>query len=226
MSRGIGRTQREAMLALRDHEDGAAAGVPLTELKRAISSDRSNARRALRGLIERGLLEEVTDEEGVRRVKLAGGAHLALWLAAYPDGQLTIDTVPSRPLDLDLGDDLDLEDDDTPLSLWQPHVSSPPPPDRGVNDNAPSTPERGDPTRTGACHANAPPPPDRGVSDNGTDSTVRGDPMDARTPHGDTPPTLDRGVNDNAPYRPGLGLEIAARMAREILERLDEEERA
>jgi len=190
--------QREAMLALWDHEEGVAGGMLLAELKRCISTDRSNARRAIRGLIKRGLLEEVRDAEGARRVVLTGGAHLALWLATeYKDEPLALERVPGRPLNLDLGDDLGIVEEDTSvldnlLSLGEPHEPSPPTSDRPVSDNGPSSRGRGDAMQTGVSHANAPLPPDRGVS-------------------------------DNAPYTPGLGLKIAARMAQEWLARLDAE---
>lgn len=217
--------QREAVLLL--HRKGEN-GIPLTELKRAISTDRSNARRAIRGLIARGLLEEITDE-GVRRVKLAGGAHLALWLAAYPDDHLTLDAVPSRPLHLDsfaggdlgLGDD---EDDGRPHGSVEPSWIKDAVSESPVNDNGPGGPDRGDPMSLRQPHVSLPPPPDRGVNDNAPSSPERGDPMQTEICHANAPPPPDRGVSDPPPYRPGLGLEIAARMAREVLERLGAEE--
>jgi len=240
------------VIALWNHAEGVAGGVPLAELKRSISTDRSNARRAIRGLIGRGFAVEVTGDEGERRVALTGGAHMALWLATeYKDEPLTLEKVPGRPLNLDLGDDLALEDplgsaepswistpvsdpavsdlvglDDTPMSLGQPHEPSPPPPDRPARDNAPSREPsgRGDAMQTGASHANAPLPPERGVSDHEERTPGRGDPMQAGRPHADTPRTPNRPVSDpgEAGYTPGrIGLQIAARMAQEWLDRMD-----
>jgi hypothetical protein len=228
VSRGIGKNQRKGVLALCNHDEGIAAGMPLAELKRSISADRSNARRALRGLIERGLAVEVTGE-GERRVKLTGGAHMALWLATeYRDEPLTLEGVPSRPLVLDLGDDLGIVEEDTLdldnlMDLGYPHESSPPPPDRPVSDNASSSRGHGHAMQAGVSHANAPLRPDRGVSDNEARTLGRGNPMHTETPHAHTPRTSDRHVSDNAPYTPGLGLKIAARMAQEWLARLDAE---
>lgn len=195
MSRGIGRMQREAVVLLYREGEG---GIPLAELRRAISADRSNARRAIRGLIARGFAVEVTGVYGERRVALTGGAHMALWLAAeYRDKPLTPQRVPGRPLALDFGDDPGIVEEDTLdldnlMDLGIPHGASPPPPDRPVSDNAPSSRGRGDAMQAGISHAS-------------------------------TPCTSDRGVNDNASYVRGIGLEIAARMAREWLERLDAE---
>jgi DNA-binding MarR family transcriptional regulator len=233
VSRGLGRTQREAMLALWHHEEGLAAGMPLAELKRSISTDRSNARRAIRGLIERGFAVALTGEAGERRVALTGGAHMALWLATeYRDEALTLEKVPSRPLNLDLGDDLgiveeDALDLDNPMSLGKPHEPSPPPPDRPVSDNAPSSRGHKDAVQTGVGHANAPLPPERGVSDHEERTPGRGDPMQGGIPHASTPRPPNRPVSDpsEATYTPGrIGLEIAARMAREWLDRLDAED--
>jgi hypothetical protein len=188
MSRGLGRTQRAAVRLLWRHPDEAAGGVPLAELKRTISTDRSNARRAIRGLVDRGLLE-VGDEEGVRRVKLTGGGQLACVLAALPDDQSTLRYVPSKPLDLDL-----LYDED-------PHGCV----DTSWMDAAAHDPAVGDPEAT---------------------DNERGHPMRLGKPHAPSSRLPDRGVRDPPPYTPGIDLEIAARMAREALERLDEEEGA
>jgi hypothetical protein len=207
VSRGIGKVQREALAALWDRakSEGIAGGMPLAELKRSISSDRSNARRAIRGLVERGLVEEVAGEGGERRAKLTGGAHLALWLASYPeDAPLALERVPSRPLVLDLGDDLGIAEEDTLgldnlMSLGIPHEPSPPPLDRGVSDLPPSSRGHGDAMPMGMSHANAPLPPDRPISDNVARTPGRGDPMQAGTPHVSLPPPPDRGVSDNGP---------------------------
>jgi len=47
--------------------------------------------------------------------------------------------------------------------------------------------------------------------------------MQTGVSHANAPRPPDRGVSDNAPYTPGLGLKIAARMAQEWLARLDAE---
>jgi hypothetical protein len=202
VSRGIGSTQREALLCLWHHPEGAAGGMPLGDLKRAISADRSNARRAIRGLLARGLVEEVRGDEGERRVRLTGGAHVALFLSGYLDQPLTLSDVPSRPLNLAEvvvpPAEIDIPSADTvweshnPMSLRLPHESSRPPSDLPVNDNTPGAPAGGDPMHTRKPHAHP-----------------------ARDP--------DRSVSDLPPYTPGLGLEIVARMAREWLARLDED---
>lgn len=105
MSRGIGRTQRLALLALwqarTEREEERDIGIPLTELKRRISSDRSNSRRAIRNLIERGMVEEITGEEGERRVRLTSGGYGALAFASVWE-DITLDTIPSKPFDFDL----------------------------------------------------------------------------------------------------------------------------
>lgn len=151
------------MLVLWDHEEGVAEGVaggfPLAEFKRYISTDRSNARRAIRGLIDRGLVAETTDEEGVRRVALTGGGHLACWLASYPDDWLALGAVPSRPLNLEL-------DDENPLGSREPSWSNAAASESPLSDNGPSDPDREDPMQGGKPHANPGRSPDRPVSDN------------------------------------------------------------
>lgn len=68
MSKGLGPIQRRVLEVL--SELPANEGLPVTELKaRVVGSDRSNARRALRTLALRSLVEEVT-VEGERRVRL------------------------------------------------------------------------------------------------------------------------------------------------------------
>jgi DNA-binding MarR family transcriptional regulator len=144
VSRGIGRTQRVALLALwqtrAELEEERDAGIPLTALKRRISSDRSNARRAIRNLMERGMVEEITSEaEGERRVKLTSGGHGALTLASVfcdPGEGLTEDDVPSKPFDFDTlyRDAEDLAEQE-PLGSEQPSWTTADDPDLPVSDN-------------------------------------------------------------------------------------------
>jgi hypothetical protein len=67
VSRGLGKLQHEvyeALFAAEGHE------LPLRELRHQLGDpDRSNLRRAIRGLLERELVEEFHSGEG-RRVKL------------------------------------------------------------------------------------------------------------------------------------------------------------
>jgi hypothetical protein len=233
VSRGIGIAQRRAMLALWDRAELEYLGVgaPLAELKRSISADRSNARRAIRGLVERGLAVEVTDDEGARRIKLTGGAYLACWLAQYGDAPLTLERVPGRPLVLDLSDDLGLVEEDTlgldnPMDLGTPHGAPPPPSDRPVNDNAPSSRGRGDAMQARTSHASAPLHPERGVSDpRARDPGEASDaPMRAGMAHASTRLPPRRGVSDPGEAAYETGQERLARMAAQALERLDAED--
>lgn len=150
MSRGIGRIQRSALLYLWQRPQGAAEGMPLAELKRSISPDRANARRAIRGLIERGMVEEVAsvpEEDAPRRVALTSGANLAFTLAEHLDGTLTEREVPGRPLDLSYDADEDdltaIVEPDVPTELGIPHGSletswiSAVTSESAVSDNAP-----------------------------------------------------------------------------------------
>ena len=74
MSRGLGILQRrvcEALGAAEDYE------LPLRELRRRLGDpDRSNLRRAIRGLLERGIVEE-TGSAGEPRVALAFWGHVS-----------------------------------------------------------------------------------------------------------------------------------------------------
>jgi len=127
MSRGIGRTQRLALLALwqarTEREEERDIGIPLTELKRRISSDRSNSRRAIRNLTERGMIEEITGEEGERRLRLTSGGRGALAFASVWEA-ITLNTIPSKPFDFDLilretrRDDLELPASDGGIPPW------------------------------------------------------------------------------------------------------------
>jgi hypothetical protein len=219
MSRGIGKTQREAMLCVWDLAklEGVAGGMPLAELKRCISTDRSNARRAIRGLIARDLLEEVRDEEGVRRARLTSDGHLACWLAAYPDDRLALGAVPSRPLHLDLSYDED------PLGSSEPSWINAAASELAVSDNGPESPERGDPIQGGIPHVRPAASADPPVSDNGPSSHERGDAMQMRQCHANAAAFPDPAVSDND-VRGGLSvMEMVAKRAQEVLERLDSE---
>ena len=67
MSRGLGGLQRRVCEAL---EEAEGNGLPLRELRRRLGDpDRSNLRRAIRGLLERGIVEEF-ESGGELRVKL------------------------------------------------------------------------------------------------------------------------------------------------------------
>ena len=72
MSRGLGVLQRrvcEVLYAADDHEP------PLRELRRRLGDpDRSNLRRAIRGLLERGIVEE-SSRDGERRAALTDWGH-------------------------------------------------------------------------------------------------------------------------------------------------------
>lgn len=190
MSRGIGRTQREAMICLWLAEEGCTTGMRVAEFKRYISTDRSNARRAIRGLIDRGFVEEITGEEGERRVRLTGGGHLALWLAAYPDQPLDLSDVPSRPLDLDVIDhDATFGDPHgwRETSWINADVS-----ESAISDHAPSARSRGRGSRT----------------NQGEPNQWRGS---------------QRARVSNNERRGSVALEIAQKMARRVLARLDDE---
>ena len=100
MSRGLGILQRRAMLYLWRARPSGRAKV--REVKRVMGPDRANNRRAIRSLMDRGLLEE-REEDGTRLVVLTRGAVGALTLAAvFADGgELSEERVPSAPFDLD-----------------------------------------------------------------------------------------------------------------------------
>ena len=72
MSRGLGDLQRRVCEVLYAASDGE---LPLRELRRRLGdSDRSNLRRALRGLLDRGIVEE-TGPAGEPRVALTFWGH-------------------------------------------------------------------------------------------------------------------------------------------------------
>jgi uncharacterized membrane protein len=74
MSRGLGVLQRRVCEVLDAAEGNELA---LRELRRRLGEpDRSNLRRAIRGLLERGIVEELR-VGGERRVRLASWAHVS-----------------------------------------------------------------------------------------------------------------------------------------------------
>jgi hypothetical protein len=239
VSRGAGRAQRRALHALWNDEGRRAAGMPLAEVRRAIGADRSNARRAIRGLVERGLIVEVTDDEGVRRVKLTGGALLAFVVAQRGAEPLTPERVPGRPLNLDRepldGNPLSLgiplesspaapdrpvsAHDDEPMQGGVPHADTLLPPDQYVTDNSGD-----DAMQVGASHATAPLPPDRPVSDLARRVVARRYAVPVGLAHASGSRTPHRGVSDPPSHSAGSALGVIARLAAEALERKDQEE--
>ncbi len=88
MSRGLGGLQRRVCEVLYVDGDGE---LPLRELRRRLGDhpDRSNLRRAIRGLLERGMVEEQSDPGGEQRVALEVWTYIAMgdrpaFLAARP----------------------------------------------------------------------------------------------------------------------------------------------
>jgi hypothetical protein len=89
MSRGLGDLQRRVCEVLYVDGDGE---LPLRELRRRLGDpDRSNLRRAIRGLLERGMVEEQSDPGGEQRVALEVWTYIAMggdrpaFLAVRPD---------------------------------------------------------------------------------------------------------------------------------------------
>ena len=83
MSRGIGRLQWRVVHTVCDHQEGKS-GLTITDLNRRLGSDRSNNRRAVRGLVRRGMAVEGLGEEGERRVLLTEEALLISALLRTP----------------------------------------------------------------------------------------------------------------------------------------------
>ena len=87
MSRGLGNLQRRVCEVLYAAGNGE---LPLRELRRRLGDpDRSNLRRAIRGLLERGMVEE-SDLSGEQRVALEVWTYIAMgdrpaFLAVRPD---------------------------------------------------------------------------------------------------------------------------------------------
>lgn len=89
MSRGLGDLQRRVCEVLYVDGDGE---LPLRELRRRLGDpDRSNLRRGIRGLLERGMVEEQSDPGGEQRVALEVWTYIAMggdrpaFLAVRPD---------------------------------------------------------------------------------------------------------------------------------------------
>jgi DNA-binding MarR family transcriptional regulator len=137
----------------------------LGELKRHIGEDRSNARRAIRTLTARGLVEEEREEDGERRVKLSAGARFAIALTeALNERPPTLADVPSRPFDLGaiFDPDEDLDEDELPEHPHGP-VETP-----WINDAVieSAVSDNDNPMSGGTPHANEPSPDEDAVSDN------------------------------------------------------------
>jgi DNA-binding MarR family transcriptional regulator len=76
-NRPLGETQRRVLGALQESSEPKERGLPVTVVKGLVGTDRSNARRAIRTLLMRGLIEE--SEDGRRlRLTLLGAFTQAL----------------------------------------------------------------------------------------------------------------------------------------------------
>lgn len=86
MGRGLGVHQRRLVEYLATDEQRRKEGVPLRALRPLLPADRSNRRRIIRSLLERGDLEIVRDDEdGESRYKLSFWTSAAwLWRMAGP----------------------------------------------------------------------------------------------------------------------------------------------
>lgn len=85
MSRGPGSRMRAVVDRLSADEDARAEGLPLAVLRPALGPDRSNGRRVLRSLFERGAVEWLTDPNtSERRVKLEFWTCIAAVLKREP----------------------------------------------------------------------------------------------------------------------------------------------
>ena len=65
-ARSPGHTQRKYIRVLWEHADPLDAGLAVPALKRVVGGDRSNARRAIRGLLQYGYLDQTPDGERLR----------------------------------------------------------------------------------------------------------------------------------------------------------------
>lgn len=70
MSRGHGTRQRAVVDLLVGTEEAQREGLPLAALRPVLGPDRSDARRVIRSLVERGDAEWVEGEGGIRRLRL------------------------------------------------------------------------------------------------------------------------------------------------------------
>jgi len=87
LSRGLGNLQRNICETL---NDAAGMELPVRELRRRLGEpDRSNLRRGIRGLLERGYVEELSSEQG-RWVRLTFWG--VLFTHHLPDGNKRLST--------------------------------------------------------------------------------------------------------------------------------------
>ena len=61
-----GETQRMVLAALRENAGASEEGLPVANVKAVVGGDAANARRAIRSLLGRGLLEESADRRCIR----------------------------------------------------------------------------------------------------------------------------------------------------------------
>jgi hypothetical protein len=64
--RPLGGTQLPVLAALRENASPPEGGLPVADVKAVVGGDAANARRAIRSLLERGLLEESADGRRIR----------------------------------------------------------------------------------------------------------------------------------------------------------------
>ncbi len=72
--RALGETQMRALGALQESSEPRESGLPVTVVKGIVGADRSNARRAIRTLLMRGLIEESADGRRIRLTLLGAFA--------------------------------------------------------------------------------------------------------------------------------------------------------
>jgi hypothetical protein len=96
MSRGLGPVQKQILAVLAQGIEGEFAALETTYLKVKVGGDRSNLRRAIRGLLARDLIEERT-ENG----RCYYGLNLWGWISAVPLDPATAPS-PFDPLTLSL----------------------------------------------------------------------------------------------------------------------------
>ena len=65
-NRALGETQMRVLGALQESSEPRENGLPVTVVKGIIGADRSNARRAIKTLLMRGLIEETEDGRRIR----------------------------------------------------------------------------------------------------------------------------------------------------------------
>ena len=94
MSRGLGVLQRRVCAVLYAADD---QGLALRELRRRLGEpDRSNLRRAIRGLVQREIVEE-SGSGGERRVLLTVWGYIGLSMRpGFPEGGRTSGTGPDQ----------------------------------------------------------------------------------------------------------------------------------